>query len=239
MICHPKSFPPTDVGANFVTYAFADLCMKTVFLSLILVSISLRAFSQTAEPDFELVRENKEERITIYERWITFPGSQPPIKAREVKGDFFIRTTIPQALALLKNEKKIYQWQSHVSEFKVYVTSDSTTWDEYSYHDIPWPVSDQDHFLEYTIQPDSGPEKLFIIFKSKVNRIVAPVRDDATRMELYGTWMFEKLTDTEIRASYTILSKPMNIPRIFTDPVIRSNLMSTIKSYIGILEGRE
>jgi hypothetical protein len=213
--------------------------MKTVVSSLMLVCFSLRMFAQAPQPEFELVRENKEEKITIYERWITFPGSQPPIKAREVKGDFFIKTTIQEALSLLKNEKKIYKWQTHVTEFKVYVTSDSTTWDEYSYHDIPWPVSDQDHFLEYTIQPDSTPEKLFIIFKSKANHIVAPVRDDATRMQLYGTWSFEKLSDEEIKASYTILSKPMNIPRIFTDPVIRSNLMSTIKNYVGILEGRK
>ncbi len=212
--------------------------MRTVFLSIILLGISLRVFPQKTEPEFQVVRENKEERITIYERWITFPGSQPPIKAREVKGDFFIKTTIPKALSLLKNEKEIFKWQTHVTEFKVYATSDSTTWNEYSYHDIPWPVSDQDHYLEYTIQPGSTPNKIFIIFQSKVNAAVAPVRDDATRMQLYGTWMFERLSDNEIKASYTILSKPLNIPRIFTDPVIRSNLMSTIKNYIDILEGR-
>jgi hypothetical protein len=211
---------------------------KILILQFLLLPI-INAVSQSAEPEFELVRKNQERNISIYERWIIFPGSNPPVKAREVKGDFFVHSTVPKALALLKDEKRIFSWQSHVSEFKTYCTSDTITWNEYSYHDIPWPVSDQDHFLEYTIQPGSSSEKIKIVFQSKVNAAVAPVREDANRMELYGTWTFEKIDEQKIKASYTILSKPSHIPRIFTDPVIRNNLMSTIQSFIDILEGKK
>jgi hypothetical protein len=213
--------------------------MRKILILLFCLVRFTTTFSQSGEPPFELVRENEKEKISIYERWITFPGSNPPIKAREVKGDFFAHSTIAKALALIKDEQKIFKWQSHVSEFKVYATSDTTTWYEYSYHDIPWPVSDQDHFLEYTIQPESTSEKIKIVFRSKVNAALAPVREDASRMQLHGTWTFEKIDETKIKISYTILSKPSHIPRIFTDPVIRSNLMSTIQGYIAVLEGKK
>ena len=204
-------------------------------ISLILVGNVVCAQNE----EFELVRKSEEEKIFIHERWITFPESNPPIKAREVKGDFQIKCTVAEALALLKNESKIQSWQDHVSEFKVYETADSTYWEEYSYHDIPWPVSDQDHYLQYTIEKISTPERIHITFKSKREDNRAPVRDGVTRMTLYGTWTLEKIDDNTIGASYRILSKPSSIPRIFTDPVIRSNLMTTIRSFIAVLEGRK
>ena len=61
---------------------------------------------------------------------------------------------------LLQDEEKIQQWQSHVSELKVYLERDTMNWMEYSYHDIPWPVSDQDHYLKYTIE-EFIPENLY------------------------------------------------------------------------------
>jgi hypothetical protein len=182
---------------------------------------------------FTLVKERNE--ISIYERWIYFPKSDPPVEAREVKGVFYIKSTIDKGLALLQNENKIEAWQSHVSKFKVYPQTDST-WYEYSYHDIPWPVSDQDHFLIYEIEENIPGEKLFITFESFEHPTLAPVDEDATRMRLSGSWLFEKKVG-KMKVTYRILSMPSGIPRIFTDPVIRNNMMSTITSYIEILEG--
>jgi hypothetical protein len=181
---------------------------------------------------FKLVKEK--DNISVYERWIVFPKTNPPIEAREVKGVFFVRATIDEALALVKNETKIKDWQNHVEKFKIYPQTD-TTWYEYSYHDIPWPVSDQDHFLVYKITEKIPGQRLFMTFESVVNDKYAPVDDDAYRMSLAGSWLFEK-RENDLRITYRILSMPSSIPRIFTDPVIRSNLMSTIKSYISILE---
>lgn len=176
--------------------------------------------------------------VSIYERWITFPKSNPPIEAREVKGVFTFRNTIWAGLRLLQDEKKIQQWQSHVSEFKVYRQADSTAWTEYSYHDIPWPVSDQDHYLYYTLVVKS-PRELFIPFESKVDLVTAPVRKGVTRMHLSGSWTFEQIGPNEVRATYRILSTPLNIPKFLTDPIIRNNMMTTIKEYIAITEGRK
>ncbi|HYG03923.1 MAG TPA: hypothetical protein VD927_15860 [Chryseosolibacter sp.] len=211
--------------------------MRKGYLAIVFSLVFVNVYSQ--QEDFELVRKSEEEKIFIHERWIIFPESDPPVKAREVKSDFVIRCTVAEAFALLRNEKKIQSWQDHVTEFKVYPTSDSTYWEEYSYHNIPWPVSDQDHYLQYQIEKISTPDKIHITFKSKVDDKRAPVRDGVTRMTLYGTWTLERVDDNTTSASYRILSKPSSIPRIFTDPVIRNNLMTTIRSLIAVLEKRK
>jgi hypothetical protein len=210
-------------------------CRNTFFVFFLLIGNHVFLCAQdNADKGFVLVKEK--DNIFIHERWIIFPKSSPPIEAREVKGEFFVRAKIHDAVALLKDESRIKEWQSHVEKFKVYPQTDST-WLEYSYHDIPWPVSDQDHFLEYKIEKEDSDE-VFITFESILNSKLGPADEDATRMMLAGSWRFEKMND-KLKITYRILSMPSSIPRIFTDPVIRSNMMSTIKSYIKILEEKK
>jgi hypothetical protein len=207
---------------------------KTFTLFVFILAYNVAAAQQKSNDGFQLVKEDND--IFIYERWTIFPKSNPPVKSREVKGVFKIKSTVPEAVALIQNEKKITEWQSHVSEFKVYLQDDTTWWEEYSYHDIPWPVSDQDHFLVYKVDPSSSPDRMFITFETRVNHALAPVREDVTRMTLAGSWLIEKTSPQNIKVTYSILSMPSHIPRMFTDPVIRNNMMSTIKHYIVILE---
>jgi hypothetical protein len=216
----------------FMALPVSTFSRTLLILAFCGVTGPLRAQENPDEKGFNLVKEK--DNIFIYERWIFFPKTDPPVDAREVKSVFFAKTTIHHAVALLKNEAKIQQWQSHVEKFKVYPHTDST-WHEYSYHDIPWPVSDQDHFLEYQVREEIPGERLFVTFESIPNATLAPVDDDATRMRLSGSWLFEK-RENDVKITYRILSFPIGIPRIFTDPVIRSNIMSTIKSYIKVVE---
>ena len=191
-------------------------------------------FAQTGTHDgFELVRD--EANIRVYERWVTFPKSDPPIIAREVKSEFYVKGTVDDALSLIRDESKIAAWQKHVSEFKVYPHKDSV-WYEYSHHDIPWPVSDQDHFLEYRIENPPVANGTFVTFQTVANNHLAPEKSGASRMTLAGSWYFEKTADDKIKITYRILSMPGNRPRFITDPVIRNNLMSTVKAYIKIME---
>lgn len=223
------------------------MSLKNAFISFVYGSLSVPvqriipgvfftvfAFSVMAQSDkFELVR--KENNIAIYERWITFPKSKPPVKAREVKGEFTITTSMEKAVALIRDEKRIRLWQKHVSEYKVFPANDSM-WFAYSYHDIPWPVTDQDHFLVYTLRERIPGKEWFIMFETQTNDALAPARKHADRMVLAGSWRLQKISPSRIKVTYSILSMPSDIPRIFTDPVIRNNLMSTIKSYISLLE---
>jgi hypothetical protein len=203
-----------------------------IFSTVILVVGSITLYSQDKD-GFVLVR--KEGTTAIYERWITFPKSNPPVEAREVKGEFYFDNDVNAGFKLLQDEKKIQEWQKHVSEFKVYLQSDTTSWLEYSYHDIPWPVSDQDHFLKYSIvKLESG--RIYVTFESQKNEALAPVRKGVTRMELSGSWTWEQISPHQTKVTYRILSKPIGIPKWLTDPIIRNNIMTTIEEYVALLE---
>lgn len=182
---------------------------------------------------FSLVK--REGIISIYERWFIKPGSNPPVKARELKGEFTYRNTIYAGLHLLKDQSMGMKWQSHLSEYKIYPHSDTTTWFEYSYHDIPWPVSDQDHFMEFKLSV-RRPGTLVISFKSKVNKTLAPERKGAMRMQLVGSWTLEQVTPTKVKVTYKIISKPLDIPKVFTDPIVRNNIITTFQEFIALLE---
>ncbi len=211
---------------NFHLHNFVIVCITLLNI--------LPGFAQGDE-EFTLVREV--DSVFIYERWIKFPGSNPPEDAREVKGEFCVRSDFKSIINLLKDPKWIMKSQKHVSEFKVYPLEVDTAWLEYSYHDIPWPVKDQDHLLIYCIKY-ANESKMFIEFESIKNDKLAPVRSGVDRMNLIGSWTLEKLPNHKIKATYRIISQPSNIPRIFTDPIIRRNIVITIKSYIRILEER-
>lgn len=209
------------------------MTVNSIFFICLYAGFTLQLHAQDKD-GFVLVK--KEGAIAIYERWLTFPSSNPPVKAREVKGEFFFNNTIYAGLHLLKNEKKIQKWQSHVSEYKIYPYKDTTTWMEYSYHDIPWPVSDQDHFMEYRVTSPKAGRILNVAFQSKVNTTLAPVRKGVTRMQLAGSWTMEQISPGRVKVTYRILSKPIGIPKVFTDPIIRSNIITTIEQYIALLE---
>lgn len=212
------------------------LPVRLKFLILVISCISLKVVAQNPEVEFVLVK--KDSPVFVHERWITFPGKVPAVKAREVKGEFMIRASMYTILNLLKDESKIKIWQKHVTDFKVYPQPDTTWWLEYSYHDIPWPVSDQDHFLKYVLTEQIPDKQLFITFESVVNDKLAPVEDGVTRMELAGSWTLEQVKKNQVKVTYRILSMPSHIPRMFTDPVIRSNLMSTIKALTKLAESK-
>ncbi len=210
--------------------------MKIFFAILICIGSVYPTMPTHAQDKDGFVLVKKEGTTAIYERWITYPQSNPPVQAREVKGEFYFNNTIYAGFRLLQNESKIKQWQSHVSEFKVYPQKDTTTWLEYSYHDIPWPVSDQDHFMQYKIRELKADQLLFITFQSNKNEKLAPLRKGVTRMQLSGSWTFEQIDSSRVKATYRILSMPIGIPKIFTDPIIRSNIMTTIEEYVALLE---
>src|SRR5688572_26853062 len=108
------------------------LIIKISFAFLFSI-LAINVSSSQDKDGFVLVK--KDGTTAIYERWIVFPKSDPPIEAREVKGEFFFNNDMFAGLNLIQDEKKIQQWQKHVSEFKVYPLRDTMTWMEYSYHD--------------------------------------------------------------------------------------------------------
>lgn len=228
------SLVPSTLTFSIRVISLLSFIRFTYTLAIILFTACYASSQDYKDVKFDLVKE--EAPIFIYERWITFPGKVPAVKAREVKSEFLVNASMYKILSILKDESKIKIWQKHVSDFKVYPQRDTTFWLEYSYHDIPWPVSDQDHFLRYDLEETIPGKELFIKFESAIDPKLAPVESDVTRMELSGSWRLEQISPQQVKATYRILSMPSSIPRMFTDPVIRSNLMSTIKALTTLAE---
>jgi hypothetical protein len=202
-----------------------------IFLGLMLTQQLLRAQSGD-DAEFQLVKRSGE--ISLYERWIDIPGEEDK-QAREVKSVFYYKNSIQAGLRLLKDQASALKWQDHVSEYKLFPQRDTTLWYEYSYHDVPWPVSDQDHFMEYRIASGNS-QQLMISFKSKVNNELAPERKGVTRMMLTGSWLLEQVETDRVKVTYRIFSMPIDIPRLITDPIVRTNMVSTIEDFVALVE---
>jgi len=204
------------------------------FFTLLSIGTLCPATTAWCQEEDEFVLVKKEGSICLYERWLTYPSSDPPIKAREMKGVFYYNNTVAEGLRLLRDEKRALLWRSNVSEFRVYPSRDTSTWHEYSYHDIPWPVSDQDHFMEYKIRRKG--QLLSISFESKVNNTLAPLRDGANRVYLTGSWTMEQISPGKVKVTYRVQSKPAGIPKFVADPFIRSSFITTFQDFIALME---
>jgi hypothetical protein len=196
---------------------------------------SLTVFSQRDPEGFVLVKSDPP--FEVHERWVEFPGKTPAVTSRELKSEFTTYATIYEVLALIKNEDQAKAWQSHIAEYKIYHRPDTNSWDVYSRHDVPWPVSDQDFFMEYKMTEVRPDEELHINFKSRVDHKLAPVRNDANRVELIGSWKIVQMSPEQVKVTYRIQSVPgTNLPRMIIDPVIRNNILSSIKSLKELAE---
>lgn len=208
--------------------------MKKILL-LFFVSAPLWVFSQQDPEGFIMVKSDPP--FEVHERWVEFPGKKPVVTSRELKSEFITYASIYEILYLIKDEQQAKDWQSHVSEYKVYPKPDTTYWEVYSRHDVPWPVSDQDFFLEYKLTEVRPNLELFIYFKSRVDPKMAPVNDDANRIELVGSWKLEQVSPEQARITYRIQSAvPSKLPRMIVDPVIRNNLLSSIRGLKELAE---
>jgi hypothetical protein len=206
--------------------------LYTIPLIIFLLSYHCLVAQDAADDGFELVREEGDSKL--YERWIIFPGSNPPMEAREVKGEFFIKGSVESIIKIIKDETRIKLWQKKVIEYKVYNLTDST-WRAYAKQYIPWPLNNQDHLLHYELQKQED-NSVFIPFKSVVDLEMAPEHKGVNRMTLSGSWLLDPINKGVTKVTYRILSMPMGYPKFIVDPIIRGNLMSTIQSLIEVAE---
>ena len=205
-------------------------------ITLFSIGLFCPAISAWAQKNAEFTLVKKEGTTCLYERWMTYPSSDPPVKSREVKGVFYYNNTVTEGLRLVRDDKRAQLWQSSIAEFKIYLSRDTLTWHEYSYHDIPWPMSDQDHFMEYKVAGSHPGRMLTIAFESRVNNKLAPEREGVNRIHLSGSWTMEQISPTKVKVTYRVLSKPVGIPKLFADPFIRSNFITSFQEFIALME---
>lgn len=205
--------------------------MKTALLC-VLVSTTF-AFGQDKD-GFVLVKS--EPPIELHERWVEFPDKKPAVQSRELKTEFTVKAPIHKVISVIQDESQVRAWHAHIRDYKIYRKPDTTAWEEYSCHDIPWPLSDQDTFLEYKLNEIVPGSEYFIAFKSRVDKR-APVYDNINRVELVGSWQFTLIEPNVVKVIYRVQSAPAtNVPRLIVDPVIRNNLVASIRSLTEIVE---
>lgn len=210
--------------------------MKRTSLFAILILTSFGCFAQDNDNE-GFVRVKNDPPFEVHERWVEFPGKQPAVTSRELKSEFTVNAPIHKIIRIIRDESQVNLWQSNIRSFKIYQKADTSMWDEYSCRNVPWPLEDQDSFMEYQLKEIRPNEEYLIIFKSRVDDQVAPVNEDINRIELTGSWRFVVTSPGVVRVTYRIQSVPAtSVPRMILDPVVRNNLVATIKSLTEIVE---
>jgi hypothetical protein len=208
--------------------------MKAISVFILCVA-AFPAFCQDNE-GFVLVKS--EPPIELHERWVEFPGKIPAVTSRELKTVFTVNTSIDKLISLIKDESQVKTWQGNIRAYKIYLKpDDNSVWEEYSCHAIPWPLDDQDSFMEYKLSEIIPGKEYIVNFKSLTDTKVAPVKDNINRIELVGSWRFSQTSPGVVSVIYRIQSAPAtNVPRMIVDPVVRNNIVASIKSLTEIAE---
>lgn len=205
------------------------LYRKFIWFALIFIIPGFLSAQET-EAGYEIVRQD--EKITLYERWTNFPGST--VNSRQIKCIFQTPVSLDKMFICITNEAKIKEWQSHIVEHK-YIPKNDSSWHTYSLYDIPWPLTDQDYLLSYSIKERSE-SRLVLSFEYSLNEKLAPVKEDVDRMPTIGQWEFVKLSNGYTQVTYIATSKPVSYPRFITDRIVRNNIMSTMNALIEVAE---
>jgi hypothetical protein len=205
--------------------------LKLIPIAFILFCVpQLFAQSETEKEEFVVVRQD--EKITMYERWIPYPGTTT--NARQIKCVFHATTTLNNMFATIHEGVKIKEWQKNLIEHKIIPKTD-TIWLTYTFYEIPWPLTNQDYLLSYSLV-ERTEKKMILAFDHSLDIATAPIREGVDRMPTYGSWVLEKISNDKIKVTYIASSMPVSYPRFITDRIVRNNLMSTINNLIAAAE---
>ncbi len=202
----------------------------TFLVPIFLLIMHIRAHSQPEGEGYAIVRQD--EKITLYERWTPFPGTST--NARQIKGVFEVAVSLPDMYSVIHNEQKIKAWQENILEYK-FIPKTDTTWIIYSVAEIPWPLSNQDYLLSYSLL-EKNEKRIIVSFEHNTSVDMATLRENVDRTPTVGTWLLEKISDQKTKVTYTVTSMPVDYPRFVTDRLVRNNLMSTINKLITVAE---
>src|SRR5688572_8557544 len=207
----------------------SDLRLISV-VTFLFVACQLSAQSVAQNDGYEVVRQD--EKITMYERWTPYPGTTT--NSRQIKCVFHTNSDINNIYAHIYEESKISTWQENILEYKIIPKNDSL-WIAYSYYRIPWPLSNQDYLLTYSVL-EKNENRIALSFTHLEDEKLGVKRKGVDRRPTVGKWELEKVAKGKTKVTYTITSLPLNHPRFITDRLVHNNLMSTINKLILVAE---
>jgi len=207
----------------------SDLRLISIVLFMV-IGYQLSAQSVKADDGYEIVRQD--EKITMYERWTPFPGTDT--KSRQIKMVFHTNSDLSKIYAFIYEDSKISQWQDNILEYKITPKNDSV-WIAYSYYRIPWPLDNQDYLLTYSLL-EKTENRIILAFNHLEDDGLYAIRKGVDRRPTMGRWELEKVAKGKVKVTYIITSLPLNTPRFITDRLVHNNLMSTINKLITVAE---
>ena len=218
-------------AGNWRKNTIIKIMLSKKFLLLItLVSSHVFVNGQSTIEEYEIVM--KDERITLYERWVFFLDTN--IKGREIQGIFETSASMDKMLKTVIDETRIREWQTNIIKYQ-YIPGSDSIWHTYSLYKMPWPLNKQDYLLKYTLRKLT--DNLTVLsFQDSLDEQLAPLNKNVDRKPTIGQWQFEKLSNGKTHVIYTIVTKPTGYPRFITDPIVRNNLMIIINSLVEVAE---
>lgn len=180
-----------------------------------------------ATGDYKIVKQDKV--VTLYERWIPIGNDE---KVRELKANFDVRSTSVKLMALLQNQQQGTRWTPHAKEYKVSATAKPNQWINYVKYSMPWPFDDQDCCLLFSYD---NPNQ--ISFASTFSDIY-PLKKNISRINnANGKWLMQDKGNGILNITYTIsTAKSKKVPAWISDPIVRNNMVETMKSFKKTLE---
>jgi hypothetical protein len=189
-------------------------------------------YNEPLADDFKLVKTDGD--ILFYERWITRENNS---QAREVKIELTLHATLDSIISIIKNEEQTKIWNKNLAECEI-IEDKITNWITYYKYSIPWPLNNQDCVLYHWIDNDHKEQGITVVYFKGIEHNLFERQSEIKRLEdVEGKWEIEKLSNGKYRIAYFITTTPSSsFPRWLADPIIRSNLISSLSNFRKLLE---
>ena len=212
------------------------MCKYKWMFGLIVMTMVLPSFTDlvpSEEKDFELIFEKNS--VQVLERWNADAGGK---EHRELKAVLNVRANHDALVAAVREKRKGLLWMQRVAQLESLPGGRSGQWRTYIRYGLPWPARDHDCVLSYQqAQPREG--HTVVTFQSTQMTDYPPQKGVHRILGLSGRWEFSAQADSSYKVAYYVQTADSSpIPRFILDPLVRSNLLSTMEAFREVVEGR-
>ncbi len=203
--------------------------LRTIALTILLVPLAGSA-PEPGTDQFTLVKE--EQHIRIYCRWVPVDATR---NARQLKAEFTVNESPDRIVRLLRDDSRVTGWMKNTSMYYRVRTLNDTNWYSYIRFSVPWPLSNQDCVLHYSLSGPSSRGEVRIMARSEPELL--RTFDGVKRIaHLEAEWILDPVGPRTTRVQYLLFSRqPSRYPRGITDPIIRNNLYETMYAFRAML----
>ncbi|WP_157729895.1 START domain-containing protein [Bacterioplanes sanyensis] len=177
-----------------------------------------------AEPDWQRVIDDPEQRIQVYVRDV--PGSD----LQAFRGTTRVQSRLTAAIALLEDHTVAPQWMHNCKAIDIVERVSDTHTISYMINDAPWPVTDRDVVVESQLsQADDGTLTLSVRHREGV----FPANDDMVRIAaMEGFWRFTPEDDGWLAVEYQVHAEPGGgLPSWLANSVVQDTPYYTLQAF--------